>query len=197
MSKPFSKRFAAAPVRTRSALFAFFAAAWVMATIQLLASGARAAEPAAEPSPAFRAAIKRFLIAQRAPEQMGEQMTFSAAEQVLAPLASRGVSITEPMQAIVLEEARKDFGKRFGDVEYLTDLYAEIYAPHFTEKEIAELATFWESPVARKLFDKTGTLNQNMFEKIQSSTTGMMNEFQTRIDKRLREAGILGDAPAP
>lgn len=192
MSNRFATRFVAASRRTPSVLVAIL---WVLAMLQAASAGA--AEPAAQPSPAFRAAIKRFLIAQRAPEQMGEQMSFSAAEQVLAPLASRGVSITEPMQAIVLEEARKDFGKRFGDVEYLADLYSEIYSPHFTEKEIAELATFWESPVARKLFDKTGTLNQNMFEKIQSSTTGMMKEFQTRIDKRLREAGILGDAPEP
>ena len=78
----------------------------------------------AKPDAAFRAAMKRFLVAQNIPAQMGEQMTYSAAEQILTSLAGSGVTITEPMQAIVVEEARKDFGTRFGDVEYLTDLYS-------------------------------------------------------------------------
>lgn len=162
-----------------------------------LAPPSRAAEEAStKPSPAFRESMKRFLVAQNIPAQMGEQMAFSAAEQVLAPLAASGVAITEPMQALVLDEARKDFGKRYGDVEYLTDLYSDIYAQHFSEKEMKELADFWESAVARKLLAKSQAINEGFVSKLQQSTTEQLGGFRTRVEKQMRDAGILGGAPA-
>jgi ComF family protein len=130
----------------------------------------RAAGEPAKPDAAFRAAMKRFLVAQNIPSQMGEQMTYSAAEQVLSSIAATGVTITEPMQAIVLEEARKDFGTRFGDVDFLTDLYATVYVQHFTTKEISAIADFWESPVAKKLLSQTQTLNEAFMGKMQETT---------------------------
>jgi hypothetical protein len=156
---------------------------------------AHAADDAAKPDAAFRAAMKRFLVAQNIPAQMGEQMTYSAAEQILTSLAGSGVTITEPMQAIVVEEARKDFGTRFSDVEYLTDLYSTVYVEHFTTNEIVEIATFWESAVAKKLLAQTPTLNEAFVSKMQEATTPLTESFQTRLDKRLREEGILGDKP--
>lgn len=156
---------------------------------------AQAADEAAKPDAAFRAAMKRFLVAQNIPAQMGEQMAYSAAEQILTSLAGSGVTITEPMQAIVVEEARKDFGTRFGDVEYLTELYSTVYVQHFTTKEIEEIASFWESPVAKKLLATTPTLNDAFVSKMQEATTPMTETFQTRLDKRLREEGILGNSP--
>lgn len=156
---------------------------------------AQAAEESAKPDPAFRAAMKRFLVAQNIPAQMGEQMTYSAAEQVLTGLASTGIAITEPMQAIALEEARKDFGQRFADVDFLTDLYATVYVQHFSAKEIAAIADFWESPVAQKLLAQTPTLNEAFIGKMQEATAPLTETFQKRVDKRLRDAGILGNAP--
>jgi len=158
-------------------------------------SALQAAAEDAKPDAAFRAAMKRFLVSQNIPAQMGEQMTYSAAEQVLGSLASTGVTITEPMQAIVVEEARKDFGQKFGDVEFLTDLYSAIYVKHFTAKEISDIASFWESPVAKKLLAQTTTLNDAFVSKMQESTTPLTEAFQARLDKRLREEGILGKTP--
>lgn len=156
---------------------------------------AQAADEIAKPDAAFRAAMKRFLVAQNIPAQMSEQMTYSAAEQVLTGIASTGIPITEPMQAIVLEEARKDFGQRFGDVDFLADLYATVYAQHFTAKEVAAIADFWESPVAQKLLAQTPTLNEAFIGKMQEATGPLTEPFQSRVDARLRAAGILGTAP--
>lgn len=156
---------------------------------------AQAADEVAKPDPAFRAAMKRFLVAQNIPAQMGEQMTYSAAEQVLQGLASTGIPITEPMQAIVLEEARKDFGQRFGDVEFLAELYSTVYVQHFSAKEIAAIAEFWESPVAKKLLAQTPTLNEAFIGKMQEATGPLTEPFQTRVDQRLRDAGLLGNTP--
>ena len=158
-------------------------------------AGVSASAPAARPSSAFRAAMKRFLVAQNIPTQMGEQMAYSAAEQFLAPLAAGGIAVTEPMQALVLDEARKDFGKRYGDVEYLTDLYAGVYVNHFSDAEIGELAAFWESPVAKKLLSTTDAINETFVTQLQSATKTEMDEFQVRMEKQLRAAGILGSAP--
>jgi hypothetical protein len=179
------------PLLIRPAHLAPLAAALVL----FVATASGAADPAAKPSPAFRESMKRFLVAQNIPAQMGEQMSFSAAEQVLAPLAASGVAVTEPMQALVLDEARKDFGKRYGDVEYLTDLYAGIYAGHFSDAEMKALADFWESPVARKLLAKTQSINEGFVARLQESTTQQLTDFQARVEKQMRDAGILGSAP--
>jgi hypothetical protein len=153
------------------------------------------AKPAVRLDPAFRAAMKRFLVAQNIPAQMGEQMTFSAAENALQGIAGGGVQVTEPMQAIVVEEARKEFGKRFSDVEFLSDLFTGVYQNHFTLAEITELASFWESPAARKWMSETPKLNEGFFARLQEETAPMSAGFQSRLEKRLREAGILGQAP--
>ena len=158
-------------------------------------AAAGASDEKAAPSPAYRAAIKRFLLATNVPAQMGEQMSYSAAEQALGALASNGVTITEPMQTIVVEEARKDFGKRFGDVDYLTELYSTIYADHFSEQEVTELATFWESPVAKKLMAATTPINEAFTVKLEEAVTPMSAALQTRIDKRLRDVGALSNTP--
>jgi len=160
-----------------------------------MAGPGRAAEPAAKVDPAFRAAMKRFLVAQNIPSQLGEQMTYSAAEQALSAMAGSGVTITEPMQAIVIEEARADFGKKFGDVEYLSDLYSGIYVNHFSVAEIDELASFWESPIAKKFLSKSQTINEAFMVEFQKVATTLNASFQTRVEKRLREAGVLGNAP--
>jgi ComF family protein len=158
-------------------------------------SALQAADEATKPDPAFRAAMKRFLVSQNIPAQMGEQMTYAAAEQFLGTLASTGVTITEPMQKIVVEEARKDFGQRFGDVEFLADLYSSVYVKRFSAKEISDIATFWESPVAKKLLSQTPSLNEAFVSKMQESTGPLTETFQTRVDKRLRDDGILGKTP--
>ncbi len=177
------------------AIVAVLVASTSLAYTSEAAEASDAAAEKAAPSPAYRAAIKRFLVATNVPAQMGEQMTYSAAEQALGALASNGVTITEPMQAIVIEEARKDFGKRFGDVDYLTDLYSTIYADHFSEKEVTELATFWESPVAKKLMTSTTPINEAFTAKLEQAVTPMSAALQTRLDKRLRDVGALSNTP--
>jgi hypothetical protein len=171
------------------------AALLVGAALLALAPVARATDEPAKPTPAYRAAMKRFLLAQNIPAQLAEQMTYSAAEQVLGNLASSGVTITEPMQMVAVEEARKDFGKRFGDVEYLTDISVDIYAKHFSEKELIEIATFWESPLAKKLLDRTETINEAFMLKLQETVGPMSSALQTRVDQRLHAEGALGAVP--
>ena len=81
------------------------------------------------------------------------------------------------------------------DVEFLTDLYSAIYVKHFSAKEISDIASFWESPVAKKLLSQTPTLNEAFVSKMQESTAPLTEAFQARLDKRLREEGILGKTP--
>lgn len=156
------------------------------------ASPARAAEEATKPTPAFRAAMKRFLVAQNVPAQMVEQVSLSAADQVLSGLAASGVAVTEPMQSLVVDLARKQIGSRYGDVESLTDLYSRIYAVHFTEAEVGELASFWESPVGRKLLAKTAPINERFVADVEAFLGARLPGFQAEAEKQLRAAGMLG-----
>ena len=157
------------------------------------------AEEAAKIDPGFRKAVARYLTVQNTAETIEEQMSYSVAQQALGSIAASGIEITEPMQTIVLDVARSTFGAHFGNIETLTDLYAPIYAAYFSEKEILEITAFWESPVGKKLIEKTPELSRDSYQKMQEASAALLPEFQAKVDERLAAAGIVlapsGSAP--
>ncbi len=154
----------------------------------LVAPGSVAAGP--ENDPGFRAALSEFLIAQKMPESIEEQMTMSLAQNSFVALQSQGIEVTEVMQAIILDEARASFGSRFKDVEFLTGLYAPVYAAHYTEAEIRELSGFWKSPIGKKTIGLRTDLSQGTYIALQNAGTPFLQDFQVNVDKKLAEAGI-------
>ena len=124
-------------------------------------------------------------------EAAGEQIAYAIANDTLSAIAATGVEINEEIQAIVLEESLGEFGKLFGDMKYLTDLYAPLYAEHFDQKELTELLTFYKSPIGQKTIVALPTIGQAGGLAIQQASLERVPDFQVRVDERLRKAGLI------
>ena len=156
------------------------------------------AESAVEVSDSFRKAMFRYFEVQGSFANIGESVSYGMANEMLVAIQNSGTTVTEEMQNIVLEESLDTFGKRFGDLEFLTDIWAPVYAKHFSEAEVKEMTKFFESPVGKKSLDLLGTINQEGMTAIQQESFSMAPEFQLGVDARFREAGITGtQAPTP
>lgn len=157
-----------------------------------LALGPRAATAAEEPlDPKFRESVKTYLSLQGSVEQMGLSVAYNVANETLMAIAQTGVEVTEPMQNIVLEQAIETYASRFGDIEFLTDLWAPIYANHYTQKEISTLIDFYQSPIGKKSLELFGPINEEGMASIQESVFAITPGFQLGVTAKLEEAGIM------
>lgn len=59
-----------------------------------------------------------------------------------------------------------------------------IYAKHFTHEEIKDLITFYESPIGRKILEKSLEITK---ELMNAMMTKYMPEFQKNLNKKLEE----------
>jgi len=156
-----------------------------------LALGALSASAEEEPlDPKFRESVKTYLGLQGSLEQMGLSVAYNAANETLMAIAQTGVQVTEPMQNIVLEQAIETYASRFGDIEFLTDLWAPIYAKHYTQKEISSLIDFYQSPLGKKSLELFGPINEEGMAAIQESVFAITPGFQLGVNAKLEAAGI-------
>jgi hypothetical protein len=155
----------------------------------LVLPGAVAAEDKIDPS--FRDATKKFLILQKTAEGVSEQLVYSVANQALGSMAASGITVTEPIQEIVVEAARTTFGSRFSDIDYLTDLYTPLYVENYSEKELRELIAFWESPVGKKTMDLMPKMTAGSYAILEKASMEYNAEFQKTVHDRPAEAGIV------
>lgn len=163
------------------------------------ASRAQEAEPAAAAkktaTPEYRKVMRRYLEAQGSAEAIGQSIAFGEAQQALMAIANGGIEITESIQNIVLEEALEVFASRFGDLDFLADLWAPVYVNHFTAQELEQMIAFFESPVGRKSQQLMPVINQESMSAIQQTSVSLAPAFQLAIDARLRETGAAETAP--
>ena len=143
-----------------------------------------------ETNPKFREAIQTYLSLQGSVEQMGLSVAYNAANETLMAIAQTGTQVTEPMQNIVLEQAIATYADKFGDIEYLTDLWAPVYAKHYTEKEIRTLIDFYRSPVGKKTLELSGPINEASMMAIREAQIAMTPGFQMGVNAKLEAAGI-------
>lgn len=137
----------------------------------------------------YRAAVKDFLEATGS-DAMGEQISRMMAEQTLSAIAASGAEVTEPMQAIVLDEARKAFGPTFGDLDTLAELHAPIYKKHLTRQEIEKLTAFYETPLGQKTTKVMPQIARETGMALQQESITRMSDFQQNVQERLAAAGI-------
>jgi len=143
----------------------------------------------------FREAMVEFLTIQDAAQTIENQMTYALAQQQLSSIAASGVEITEPIQEIVVDVARTSMGSRFGDVQFLAELYMPLYAKHYSESELRELTAFWQSPIGQKTIAAMPELTEGSSRVLQEASLAFVPEFQAAVNKRLEEAGIVLSAP--
>lgn len=139
----------------------------------------------------FHDAMVEFLTIQDAAATIEDQISYAIAQQTLSGLAAAGIEITQPMQDIIVDVARTSLGARFNDVHYLAELYTPIYSEHYSEIELRELSRFWQSPIGKKTLAVMPKLTEGSALVLQEASTKFTPEFQTAIDKRFKEAGIV------
>lgn len=171
--------------------------ACLLSTCLVLLALPAAAEDEKKVDPKFREAVRAHLLLQGSPEQMGISVAYSAANETLNGIAQTGAQVTEPMQQIVLEQAMETYGKKFGDIEFLTDIWVPIYAEHYTEKEIRELIKFYESPLGKKSLEVAGPINEGGMLRIQEAVFAITPGFQHGVQAKLEAAGISFAPGAP
>lgn len=147
-----------------------------------------AAESAIDPG--FKDAMVEFLTIQNAAQEIEGQMTLSISQQALSAIAAAGIEITQPLQDIVIDVAKTSLGSRFADVNYLAELYAPLYAQYYSELELRELNTFWQSPLGKKTLSAMPSLTAGSFEVLINARAPFIPIFQETLDQRLKEAGI-------
>lgn len=121
----------------------------------------------------------------------GEQVSYGVAQETLGGIAGTGVQITEQIQQIVVEESLSEFKEKFGDIQYLTELYAPLYAEQLNEKEIGELVAFYQSPIGQKMLSALPIIGQGGAMALQQASFEMIPDFQTKLDAKLRSMGIV------
>ncbi len=170
--------------------------------ITLLAAPALAQDVEAEASKAveiteaYKTAMRGYLVSQGAHAQIGQGVAYQVANETLMMIASSGAQVTEEMQTIVLEEALSTYSEKFSDLDFLTTLWAPVYARHFSVDELNAMTKWFESDLGRKVVSLSQTLNQEGMAEIQQASVAMAPEFQLAVDARFREAGLVSDAPA-
>ncbi len=172
----------------RSQVFAALLALGLGLTLVLDSTDAVAAE--SEISASYLEAVAAFLAAQNTAAAVEEQMSYSVAQQAFGSLAAQGITVTEPMQAIIFDEARKSFGSKFANTDYLAKIYASTYKGQLSEKDLHELAAFWNSPLGKKMLAVNRTLAEGTLAALQEASQPLLPIFQKNVDARLAEIGL-------
>jgi hypothetical protein len=121
----------------------------------------------------------------------GEQVAYAIAQETLGAIAATGTQITEQIQQVVVDEALSDFAPKFGDIKYLTDLYAPLYSEHLTEEDLDALVEFYESSVGQKTLAALPVIGQSGSMALQQASFEQVPEFQQKVDVKLRAIGVI------
>jgi hypothetical protein len=149
----------------------------------------------AKVSEAYTQAMRAYLESQDTHSQFGEGVAYQVANETLMMIASTGAQVTEQMQSIVLEEALSTYSAKFSDLDFLTTLWAPVYAEHFSVDELKAMTEWFKSELGHKVVSLTQMLNEAGMMEIQKASVALSPEFQLAVDARLREAGFAPNEP--
>ena len=121
-------------------------AAFVTLALLAVAKPALAQAPAARPSPAA------ILIAKQIVELKGAKELYEPLVRGVIQKVKNQFMQTNFMYAKDLNEIANNLEREYSPrINELVDASARIYASYFTEAELKEILTFYQSPVGRKL----------------------------------------------
>lgn len=156
-------------------------------TLALFAFGVAAQEDT------HRASVEKLLVLMKQ-DQLMEQMFPKIKQLVLQQLQQ--TDLTEEQSRLMEKYFDKilDVMKEEMSWDKMKDDFIQLYMSVYTEDEVNELITFYESPIGRKtiekmplLMEKSMAISQkytmDMMPKIQEITMEMMNEIQNESQK--------------
>ena len=108
------------------------------------------------------------------------------AEEAKASLISTNPNLVDQISVIVDESAIELAGRR-GDLE---DEVGRIYAANFSEAELAEIATFYESDSGKKLLKLTPQTTRLIDRAAQVWTVGLGRDLKAKIGEKMKAQGL-------
>ena len=90
----------------------------------------------------------------------------------------------------VIDEVRKAVGDFFDkkiDFEAVRSKHAEIYAAEYSEDDLKGILAFYQSPVGKKMIEKTPEVNQKFNEFTQQQLAGTVADLQQAIGSVLQK----------
>jgi len=80
--------------------------------------------------------------------------------------------------------------------ETLRSEYARIYTDNYTESELQQLISFYDSPIGQKVLSSTATINTALANVPQNNLNTLMTEMQTAAQVVMQEINQLKQAPS-
>jgi len=142
---------------------------------------------AQELTPSHRAEIQKLMELTGA-ERIGNQMGTMIVQQVYAGLRRSNPNLPADSIAILEGVTVGLLTERSGE---LLERVVPLYGKHFSEAEIVELVSFYESPIGQKAIRVLPVIMQEMAPLSQAWATELQPELEKRLKARLSEAGYL------
>ena len=143
----------------------------------------------------FRADIDKLLEVTHAAE-IATQLMSVVNRQLMDAEAKAHPEVPQRVLDLVRQTIDDEFGKAFRGPEGMLAQIADVYAKHFTQKDIRGLVAFYSSDLGRKAIATMPAVMQDSAAVGQKWAEAHMPAIIEAMQEKLRAEGF-GDSPAP
>jgi hypothetical protein len=144
---------------------------------------AAAQAPAAKPSPGAMLLAKQ-IVELKGVKQMMDPVAIGVVEKVKSVIMQQNFMFQKDINEVTVQ-LHKEFDSRSGE---LVDSAARAYASHFTEAELKQILTFYQSPVGQKMIvEEPKAIEDSMRDAGQWAddlSVDVMNRMRAEMKKR-------------
>lgn len=148
--------------------------------------------PADAPSPHALELAKRYF-ADLHMDRMMDTMVHNMLPIVMAQLAKQAPQLTDAQRQAVADAAAESTADLMGK---LMDRMAPLFASTFSEKELQDLVTFYESPTGQSMMSKMPTLMAKMQPTMAELMPQMQDDMKRRLCAKLDCTKLTSPAPS-
>jgi len=144
------------------------------------------AQPSDNVDPKAVDAARALIVASKTMANM-ELMVDAMVPSIIEVLKRDKADIPDDVIAKFIPEFRAEMQKGFPQ---LTEMYARIYAQHFTLQELQDVAKFYESPLGRKLISETPLILKETLPIAQQWGEKVGQQAAMNAIAKLRKQGV-------
>lgn len=106
--------------------------------------------------------------------------------QIMRQILPQNPEITEPLN----EAITKTLESYRGQKDQLFNQFARVYALRFSQDELQQIVTFYESDIGKKLTSENVAINQDLQAVMQVFQNNLRPEFLAKVRAELKAKGI-------
>jgi uncharacterized protein len=151
------------------------------------AGAARTEAQQTQPLPSAAALLlaKQLVSLKKAQFAIWDSVVPGVIEQAKNALLQTNPALSKELDTVA-EKLRGEFAPRSTE---LFDIVANLYAQQFTEKELAEIVTFYKSPIGGKLLAKEPIVNDQSLGVVQQWAAKFSEEVIIRMRAEMKKKG--------